>query len=220
MFHVMNRAVHGTVLFRQPADYAGFMRVLTEAGRRYDVGLLAYCVMPNHWHMVLRPGTDHELSRCLQWLTMTHAQRWRRACGTSGRGAVYQGRFRWVAVEHGIHFLRLCRYVEQNALRAKLTRRAEEWPWCSAWQRCHDDGEGPPLADWPVPRPAFWIDRLNAPWAETVLEAIRTCMRDERPYGSEAFRVEMAERYGVSLTPRGRRAGPKPSGSDRVTWRR
>jgi putative transposase len=210
VFHVMNRAIQGLTLFTAASDYQRFMAVLRAACQKFPLELFVYSVMPNHWHLVVRPATDDALSRCMHWLTTTHAQRWRRASGTYGRGAVYQGRFRWVAVEHDVHFLRVCRYVEQNAPRAHLVRRADAWAWSSAWQRLNPPPNGPALADWPVARPASWLDVLNAPLPTAILDAIRACVRKERPYGTDEFRSRVAALHGISLARPGRphQAGP------------
>jgi len=116
-FHILNRAVQNTVIFHSPDDYRHFLGLVAQAAMRFRVRVLAYCIMPNHWHLVVWPETDDGLSRFMHWLTGTHAQRWRWAHGSQGRGAVYQGRFKAIAVQCDRHFLILCRYVERNPLR-------------------------------------------------------------------------------------------------------
>jgi putative transposase len=110
-------------LFRKDDDYAAFEQVLAEAVERTETRLLAYCVMPNHWHLVVWPRLDGELSRFVGWLTLTHTQRWRAHRGTTGAGHVYQGRFKSFPVEQDEHFFTVARYVERNALRAGLVRK-------------------------------------------------------------------------------------------------
>ena len=97
--------------------------------------------MPNHWHLVLWPRQDRDLSRFMGWLTLTHTQRWHAHRGTGGTGHVYQARFKSFPVQADEHFLTVCRYVERNALRAKLVKRAADWRWCSLWRRAHGDEE-------------------------------------------------------------------------------
>jgi len=111
--------------------------------------------MPNHWHMVLWPAKDGDMSAFFQWMCATHARRRHQWRGTEGRGAVYQGRFRRVPVETETYFYRVVRYVERNARRAGLAERAEAWPWTSASpvSRMH----GIELAPWPLPRPKDWL---------------------------------------------------------------
>ena len=110
-------------IFEKPEDYDAFERVLEEAVERTEMRLLAYCVMPNHWHLVVWPREDGELSRFTGWLTLTHTQRWHAHRHTTGSGHLYQGRFKSFPVQDDEHFLTVCRYVERNALRANLVER-------------------------------------------------------------------------------------------------
>jgi putative transposase len=87
--------------------------------------------MPNHFHLVLWPRRDGDLSRFMQWLTMTHTQRWHAHRRDAGHGHLYQSRFKSFPIQTDGHFLSVCRYVERNALRARLVGRAEDWAWCS-----------------------------------------------------------------------------------------
>jgi putative transposase len=192
VFHVLNRAIQGVTLFEHPADYEAFFVILGEALRRFPIRLLAYCVMPNHWHLVVWPRDDSSLSPFMKWLTAAHARRWRDARGTRGRGAVYQGRFKAIAVQHDAHFLRLCRYVERNAVRARLVARAGGWRWSSASPAAFRDNR-PVLAQWPVNRPDNWVDLLDTPEPTGLLRQIRTAVRAGLHFGSAAWRMHTAE---------------------------
>jgi REP element-mobilizing transposase RayT len=134
---VLNRANARLPLFQKDGDYAAFEQVLTEARQLYDVPVLAYCLMPNHWHLVLWPRADRDLSRFVGWLTLTHTQRWHAHYHTVGCGHAYQGRFKSFPVQEDDYFLTVCRYVERNALRAGLVPRAEAWRWGSLWRWRH-----------------------------------------------------------------------------------
>ena len=120
VYHVLNRANARMTIFENDQDYAAFEHVLEEAVERTGTRLLAYCVLPNHWHLVLWPQEDGELSRFVGWLTLTHTQRWHAHRHSRGTGHVYQGRFKSFAVQEDEHFYTVCRYVERNALRANL----------------------------------------------------------------------------------------------------
>src|SRR5881397_34989 len=135
VYHALNRANGRLPLFEKDGDYLAFERVLIEAQQRFDMRILAYCVMPNHWHLVLWPERDRYLSAFTGWLTLTHTQRWHAHCHNSGSGHLYQGRFKSFPVQSDEHLLTVCRYVERNALRAGLVARAEQWPWSSLWRR-------------------------------------------------------------------------------------
>ena len=94
LYHAMNRAVWGLELFADPADYEAFERVLAEARARVNMRICAYVLMPNHFHLVLWPRGDGDLSRFMQWLTMTHSHRWHAHRHDVGRGRIYQSRFK------------------------------------------------------------------------------------------------------------------------------
>ena len=81
--------------------------------------------MPNHWHFVLWPQGDGDLSEFMRWLTVTHTQRWHAAHHTAGTGPLYQGRFKSFPIQADDHLLTVLRYVERNALRANLVERAD-----------------------------------------------------------------------------------------------
>jgi putative transposase len=207
-YHVMNRTSSKIDLFEDAGDYEAFLRVLSEASQRgRGMRVCAYCLMPNHFHLVLWPKADGQLSSFMQWLTMTHALRWHAHRHSVGRGHLYQSRFKNFAIQRDAHFLGVCRYVERNAVRAGLCDRAESWRWSSAWARDHDDDPvRARLTDWPVQRPANWIHLLNTPQKEAELAAIHAARNRGRPYGAETWATRTAKKLGVesSLRPIGR----------------
>src|SRR4051812_37072669 len=120
VYHVLNRAVARLPLFQKDGDYQAFERVLAEALHKFPMRLLSLCLMPNHWHMVLWPPSDGDLSSFVRWLTVTHSMRWHAHYHTGGTGHIYQARFKSFPVEGDDHFYTVVRYVERNALRANL----------------------------------------------------------------------------------------------------
>jgi len=209
-YHVLNRRVGRLPLFEKPADYVAFEKILAEARALTKIRVAAYCLMPNHWHLLLWPRHDGELSEVLRWITVTHTQRWHVHHQTSGTGPVYQGRFKSFPVQTDEHFLTVARYVERNALRAKLVRQAENWQWSSLW--CRDQGDAKLtawLSDWPVERPRDWIARVNRPDTASELESLRLSVQRGRPFGEEDWVRRMAKRFGMesTLRPRGRPKG-------------
>ena len=201
VFHVLNRGAGRQTLFETDHDYDAFVALLDEARRHTPMRLLAFCVMPNHWHLVLWPETDDSLSEYMRWLTVTHSQRWHAFRGTAGTGPVYQGRFKSFPVEEDDHFFAVCRYVERNALRAGLVTLAERWKWGSLW---HGASQSALLAldSWPVPRPSNWIEHVNQPQSEEELAAIRESVLRGRPYGSRAWVRQAAKTLGLTNTLR------------------
>src|SRR5882672_8434605 len=124
IYHVLSRRAGKLTMFDGDGDYLAFEKATDEAARLAPMRIPAYCLMPNHWHLLLWPEEGQDLTRFVQWLTATHAARWNRAHGRIGGGAVYQARFKSIPVEYGAHLVWVWRYVERNALRANLVRRA------------------------------------------------------------------------------------------------
>lgn len=149
IYHLLNRGNGRMRLFHKPGDYEAFEQVLAEGLDRYPVELLTYCVMPNHWHLVVRPGTDDALGHWMGWVGVTHVRRHHEHYQTRGGGHLYQGRFKSFPVAADDYFLALCRYVEANPLRAGLVERAEQWQWSGLWRRMHGSGQLR-LSSWPV----------------------------------------------------------------------
>jgi putative transposase len=229
-YHVLNRAAGRRLIFKTEADFAAFEAVLAEAVARAEgaVQLLAYCVMGNHWHLVLRTTVDGALSPFVQWLTLTHTQRHQVAHKRVGHGAIYQGRFKSFVIEAGEHLLAVCRYVERNAARASLVERAEDWRWSSLW-RWRNPGraevvgdDGPPLelSAWPTAamgtaaadgsgRPRQWLRTVNTPLSEPELAALRRSATKCRPYGDDRWASRMIERFALQSTTRNRGRPPE-----------
>lgn len=200
VFHVLNRAVGRKRIFRQAADFVAFERALIEASDRVPMRLLAYCVMPNHWHLVLWPRGDGELSAFMHFLSGLHAQRWHRFHGTLGTGPLYQGRFKSFPVGED-HLIRVCRYVERNPLRAGLVNRAEEWRW-SSLGTSRTSRLAPCLEQWPIDRPEPWDAFVNEPQTETELAAIRESVVRGSPFGRASWRESAARALGLESSLR------------------
>ena len=182
-FHVINRSVRKARIFRNRGDYRAFLTVLQEGLVRHPMKLVSYCVMSNHWHLVMGPDDPETLTALMHWVTATHAIHWHRHHQTVGQGPVYQGRFRAEPIEAAADLVRVCRYVERNALRAGLVRRAQDWPWCSLAERLRPD----PIL--PLSPAAFlssnaWISYVNG--ATTATELIEERIRLASTPGTEA----------------------------------
>jgi putative transposase len=198
VFHVLNRGVARMQLFEKPGDYEAFDRVLNETLQAAAMRLLAYCLMPNHWHLLLWPEHDGDLAAFMQRLTITHVRRWQENRRYVGLGHVYQGRYKSFPVEEDEHFFAAARYVERNALRANLVLRAEEWHWSSLWRRCRGGtNEREVLAQWPLDMPTDWLDRVNRADNDKELEALRRSVQRGRPYGTSEWQRQIAKRLGL-----------------------
>jgi len=160
VFHVWNRAIRRETLFHTPDDYLAFIRVIVEGQSKVDMRLLEWCLMRNHFHLLVWPRADVDLARFLYVITQLHACRWSRFHGTRGTGPVYQGRFNARPVESGFDFLTAACYVLRNPVEKHLVTRVEDWPWSSASTAALPEPR-PALHDWPLPKPANWSDTLH-----------------------------------------------------------
>jgi putative transposase len=207
VFHALNRATARLALFRKGPDYAAFLRLLREALARHPTRLFAFCLMPTHWHFVVWPERDGELTAFLRWLTLTHAVRWHTHYHTLGSGHLYQGRFKSFPVASDDRLYAVLRYVERNPVRANLAARAEDWRWSSLGLRSW----APALArqvlhEWPVPRPEGWAASVDAAQTEAELAALRQCVVRGRPFGPAGWTEGVVRQLGLehTLRPRGR----------------
>lgn len=205
VYHVLNRAVGRATIFEKPGDYAAFEKILGQAWDRLGMGILSFTLMPNHWHLVVKPLKNGALSTYLQWLTVTHVRRWHAHHHSAGTGPIYQGRFKSFPIQENDHFLTVCRYVERNALRANLVHHAQHWRWSSLWHREHQT-QVSWLTEWPVERPPHWTEHVNAAQSESELAALRRSVTRGAPFGEESWQKQTANALGLqsALRARGR----------------
>ena len=167
---------------------------MASANEHLNLPILAACLMPNHFHLVVRPLADKDVGRWLQWLCTTHARHHHAKYSTFGR--VWQGRFKACLVQDDHYLLTLLRYVERNALRKYLVQRAEDWPWGSLHWRLHDHGPvvlTPP----PITLPSNWSEWVNLPQTAAELEALRASVDRQRPFGDPDWVNEKAREAGL-----------------------
>jgi putative transposase len=206
LYHALNRGNARQKIFRKDADYEAFERILSEGLDRYDVSLFSFQLIPNHWHLVLRPNRESAMSDFLRWVTATHTMRYHAQYHTSGQGHVYQGRFKSFPIQDN-HFLTVCRYVERNALRAGLTKRAEAWRWGSLYRWLQRPEPEPKLLTaWPISRSPGWVARVNQPFTDAELHAVRASAQRGSPFGGTSWVESTSKRLNLesSLRPRGR----------------
>jgi putative transposase len=208
VYHIWNRAAGRLRLFKKPADYLAFERIMIECHRRHPLAILDWCLMPNHWHFAVLPEEDEQVTEFFRWLAHTHSMRVHVARGIVGTGPLYQGRFKSNPVEADEHLLVMLRYIQRNALRAKLAARVADWRWGSERLRIHG---GPPellalLSDWQIDRPRDWTRWVNQQQTDAELAELRTAVRRGRPFGDEKWVLQTARRLGLdwTLRPRGR----------------
>ncbi|MDH3970238.1 MAG: transposase [Rhodospirillales bacterium] len=207
--HVTQRGNRRLETFFNDGDYRAYLDLLAEHCAAAEVAVWAYCLMPNHVHLILVPGDEDGLRRALG---EAHRRYTRRVNFREGwRGHLWQERFHSFAMDEG-HLLAAARYVELNPVRAKLKRRARDWRWSSA--RAHLAGRDDALV---AVAPLLelvpdWRAFLAGGLEEEALEALRRHTRTGRPLGSPAFLEALEARLGRRLRPG--KPGPRPKGGD------
>jgi putative transposase len=202
-YHVLNRANRRAQVFHERADYEQFFALIARAQSRVKLPVLAACLMPNHVHLVVRPETSGDLAEWMHWAFTTHVRWYHAKYSTTGR--IWQGRFKAFVIQEDHHLLTVMRYVERNALRARLVEFAEDWEWGSlAWRRART----PPveLTASPVSLPSYWRQYVNEPQTAVELAEIRACANRQRPFGAAEWVATQVKALGLksSITPVGR----------------
>jgi len=204
VYHVINRAVGRLRIFKTPADYQLFLKLLQEARTITDMRVLAFVIMPNHWHLELYPRSDKDLGLFMHWLTNAHTRRVHAQTKTAGTGPLYQGRYKSFLIENDMHLLTVLKYIERNPVRAGLTQCVEEWRWGSAHQRLNATDAQKFLDESPLPLPRDYRDWVNTQDKEDELTQIRSSIKKGRPCGSDDWVSQMVDRYSLDGTIRER----------------
>jgi putative transposase len=212
VYHTLNRGNNRQAIFRKDADYNAFLQLMIDARQQAEVEIFGFCLMPNHWHIVLRPRGNQDLAAYLGWLSNTHVKRYR-AHYPSTSGHLYQGRYRSFPVAEDMGFLMLMRYVESNPLRCHrpLVARAQDWPWSSLG--CGSQIAAELLSAWPVERPARWTTIVNRQQDDAERQRITLSIERDRPLGPPDWVHRTAAQLGLTstLNPRGRPRNPSPA---------
>jgi len=203
VYHVINRGNARNDVFHAPDDYVAFLRLVREANERLPMRLVGFCVMTNHFHLVLHPYDDGDLSRWMQWLMTSHVRRYHRHYKSSGH--VWQGRFKAFPIQQDDHLFTVVRYVERNPVRARICRLAQNYSWSSLSKKIPMDNP-PQVSSKFIRRDAMWFKRVNQPLTEAEIAAARKCVNRGTPYGSDHWKKLTAKRLGLESTmrPRGR----------------
>ncbi len=203
VYHVINRANGRAPIFTNEKAYAHFESLLLEAVLLTDMRLLAYVIMPNHWHLILYPKKDTDMGAFMHWLTTTHVRQQRAKTKSIGHGHLYQGTYKSFPIEEDQHCTTVIRYVEQNPLRAKMVKRAEDWKWGSLYRRMRGNKEDKKLlAKLPTTLPSNYLTSVNTVLKEDDLDALRHAIKKNAPYGSEKWVSAMVSTHGMLSTQR------------------
>ena len=194
VYHVLNRGNGRATVFHKPEDFQAFVGLIREAKERYPVKLIAYCLMSNHFHLLVKPAGDEDLSKWMQWLMTSHVRRYHRHHGTSGH--IWQGRFKSFVVQNDDHLLTAMRYVEGNPVQAQMVKSAGDWPWSSHRENLGTGniaGMGQAPAE-PVPvvdtglieLPIDWSTYVDTPLAGKELNNLKLSLHRQVPFGTAA----------------------------------
>ena len=203
IYHVLNRANARVQIFDNDKDYQIFESILEEAIKKFDMRLLAYCIMPNHWHLVIHPKQDGDLARFMGWLSNTHTRRWHTSKGTIGEGHLYQGRYRSFICQKDDYFFTLVKYVERNAKKAGLCRLAEDWRWSSIYRRENGSVKQKEiLSKWPIDIPKNYLSLVNQNQDINEEETIEKSITKSNPYGDIDWVKKIVRNFGLAQTLR------------------
>lgn len=218
VYHAINRGNNRETVFADEQDHLAFLHSLGQTQLRYPFRLYGYCLMSNHFHLLLRPEPGSTISRILQSLTVAHTWRFHRRHRTVGH--VWQGRFKSPVVQDDEHLWAVLRYIEANPLRAGMVEDPADYAWSSF--PAHGEGRANPLLE-SIPewsnlgpdessRQLAWRRKVMTEQTQDEIESIRRSVRNGFPYGEKSWVEEMAGKLGQKQgsRPRGRpRKGEK-----------
>ncbi len=209
IYHVLNRGNGKQTVFHKEKDYSAFLELMKKAKERVPIKFFAYCLMPNHYHFVLKPLRADHLSKWIHWLTTVHAGRYHHHFQTSGH--IWQDRFKNILVQDDHHFSTVLKYTERNPVRAGIVKYLCDWPW-SSYQE-HIGKKSIDLLDArPINLQRDWEEFLNTPLKTTELEDLRKCIKKRFPYGDEKWKSEISEKFGIQCFEK-RMGRPKKVGT-------
>ena len=219
-FHVLDRGNNRQIVFREEGDFVYFLHLLKRYKKELKFKLYHFCLMPNHFHLVLEPTIEGSLPKIMMRLTLAYSWYFNQRYG--GVGHVWQGRYKSSLVDKENYFIWCGLYVELNAVRAGLVSKPEDWRWSS--YRFYAFGEMDPLIEGLLDISAYYLELGNTVrerqkayredvaevMKEEFLKGIREKL-DEGVFGKEDFVREAKERFKIgSLRSRGRpRKGEK-----------
>jgi putative transposase len=198
-YHVLNRGNARSQVFHHEGDYARFVELMHQASARLPMRALAYCLMPNHFHLAVWPEGDQDLSDWMHWLMTAQVRGYRQHYG--GNGHIWQARSKACPIQEDAHLLTVLRSIECNPLRAALVAQAQDWPWSSLQARLKA-ALIPLLHPGPVPLPPGWVDHVNALLHDKDRKRKRHSLRRGTPFGRDGWVEATACRLGLQETLR------------------
>ncbi|MCG8503253.1 MAG: transposase [Sphingomonadales bacterium] len=206
--HVIQRGVRRMETFFGASDYRAYLDLLATHCANAGVQIWAYCLMPNHVHLILVPDSEDGLAKAMSAVHRRYATRINRREDWSGH--LWQERFHSFSMDER-HLLIAARYVELNPVRGNLVGRPQDWQWSSAAAHLKGRSDGVVAVEPLLKRVPDWRRFLDQGISEQEAEAAIKHVRLGRPQGSKAFLDGLEKQLGRSLRPKKR--GPKPASS-------
>jgi putative transposase len=205
--HITQRGNRRQLTFFTDDDYRAYITLMSQWCERYGVQIWAWCLMPNHVHLIAVPESEDGLRAAIG---EAHRRYTRLVNFREGwRGCLWQGRFSSYVMDKA-YTLAAAKYIEMNPVKARLAARPEDWPWSSAAAHLtgRDDamGKAVPLLDM---YGGDWREFLSSPVPKRVRESLQYCERTGRPLGNETFVAHIESMLGRVLKPQ--KAGRKPA---------
>lgn len=202
-YHILNRAIMRLRIFNTDKEYERFEKIIERAAEKIGMRIVAYVIMPNHWHFLLYPKEDGDLGLFVHQISNTHTRQVKSRTKTIGTGPLYQGRYKSFIIQQDDHFLAVLKYIERNPVRSGLVINAEDWRWGSAWHRVYGVPEQKRfLADSPVELPANYRRWINSPESSKELEEIRFSVNKSKPYGINNWVEKIVDQFDLVSTLR------------------
>jgi putative transposase len=195
-YHLLNRANARLKIFFTEEDFEMFEQVLEDAWEIFQMKIIVYCVMPNHFHLVVKTQNNGELAQMMKWITQTHTSRWHLKNNTVGTGSLYQGRYKSFIIQDELYLRTIIRYVERNPLTANLVTDPLEWKYSSLYRR-HKGSEKDKriLAEWPFEEDKDYLDNLIQPLTNKEIEKIELSENKNVPFGDDDYDQEIENNF-------------------------
>ena len=196
--HIIERGNNRERVFRDSTDYEKYLFFLSKYSEEKEVAVLAYCLMPNHIHLLVRPSDEESLAKMMQGITLCYSKYFNEANGRTGR--LWECRYHSTVIDGDSYLWTVSRYIENNPVRAWIVKRPEEYPYSSA--RAHILGTKNTLLKGPL----FDKNELNgyrrfvrSKEDKKILEEIRKQTRLGKPLGDAGFLEILSEQLGHDL---------------------
>ena len=124
-YHIYNRGAGRTKIFLVEDNYRYLLQLIQRYYQKYEITIIAYCLMPNHYHFLLRQGLGEPISKFINVLFNAYVQALNRQQGRTG--TLFEGRFKHICVDDWKYLTHLCRYIHRNPVKAGLVTAPEEW---------------------------------------------------------------------------------------------